>query len=385
MYYLAYQVHANLSETLHVCVATSTDGLRWDKPELGVADYRGSKRNNLLFDYAGGRRARDWWTYNNVVRDEHDPDPRRRYKALGQGTIGPAKRMGVIVAWSADGYRWTEPAENPVLPNSDTHTLLGWDERVGKYVAYPRTEIRSIGYATSDDFVHWTKAETVLRPEPGDPAHYQIYGMPVFRYEDLYLGLPWAFIAADSEPLDTQLVVSRDGRRWRRVAGQAMFVPRGEPGTYDDCYAIAAAPIQVGDELLFYYMGAGFPHGAQYARETRRHGAIGLARAQLDRFQSLACRYDGGGTALTRPFRFAGGSMTVNCACLHGRLRVELQDDSGMPLPGFAEADCDDIRADALRHRVTWRGRSGVAGLAGRAIRARFTLADGELFGFGFA
>jgi len=49
--------------------ATSTDGLSWDKPELGLHGFDGSNRNNAV--------ARD--TPNvGVFKDEHDPDPERR-------------------------------------------------------------------------------------------------------------------------------------------------------------------------------------------------------------------------------------------------------------------------------------------------------------------
>src|SRR6185503_10107187 len=36
-------------ESTYLCYATSRDGLRWDKPALGLIDYRGSKENNIVF------------------------------------------------------------------------------------------------------------------------------------------------------------------------------------------------------------------------------------------------------------------------------------------------------------------------------------------------
>ncbi|MEW6756185.1 MAG: hypothetical protein AB1505_35210, partial [Candidatus Latescibacterota bacterium] len=119
MYYQAYRLSADLSEVLRPALAVSADGMRWEKPSLGLVEEDGSQDNNLLASSADPRRQRDWWAYNNVFRDEHDPDPARRYKALGHGVLdrhrGLEARSGVIVAWSADGLRWTEPPENPVL------------------------------------------------------------------------------------------------------------------------------------------------------------------------------------------------------------------------------------------------------------------------------
>ena len=385
MYYIIYQMIGH-SERQHNAYAVSRDGLRWSKPKLGLADYKGSRDNNLLADFEAPRFKQEFWTFNNVFKDPRDPDPARRYKALGFGMRLDGSRAGMIVAFSPDGLRWTEAAENPVLPNGDTHTVLGWDSAVGKYVAYPRTGPgRCIGYSTSDDFVHWSEARTVMEPGPGDPPDYQIYGMPVFKHEGLYIGVPWAFIAAGTEPLDTQIAVSRDGVKWQKVGDGRVFIPRGPAGTFDDCYAIASAPVVVGDELWFYYMGCGFPHGPQFAKENKWEGSIGLARLRMDGFVSLACAMDSGGALLTRPVRFAGRRLLVNCNCPRGWLRVEIQDAEGKPIPGFAEQECAPVHADSVRHEVTWRGGGDVGALAGKPVRLRIRLGDGELFSFGFA
>ncbi|MFA6109175.1 MAG: hypothetical protein WDA75_10425 [Candidatus Latescibacterota bacterium] len=414
MYYQAYRVFPDLSEFLRPALAVSSDGLRWEKPDLGLAEEDGSRANNLLCSAADPRWQRDWWAYNNVVRDPRDPDPGRRYKALGHGIfdrhLGGAARSGVIVAFSADGLRWTEPPENPVLPNGDTHTLLGWDAGIGRYVAYPRTSRlegycsdvrwdperqelvargrgparRCIGRSTSEDFLHWTDPETVLARTPDDPPDYEIYGMPVYRCHDLYLGLPWSFIGAGWEPLDTRLCVSRDGRSWQPVGGQERFLTLGRPGAPDDCYAVAAAPIEVGEELVFYYMGAGFPHGSPYARERRREASVCRARLRLDGYVSLGCRFDSGGELVTRPLRWAGHRLRINADCRRGWLRAELRDAEDRPIPGFTDAECDTFHGDAVSHEVTWGGRGDLTGLIGQPLRVQLQLGDGEVFSLGF-
>lgn len=387
LYYIIYQM-IGMSERQHFAVAVSSDGIHWEKPSLGIADFEGSTANNLLFDYGSERHGKELFFYTNFIRDLHDPDPARRYKALGFVMTHDATTRGMMVAFSPDGLHWTEPPENPVLPNGDTNTVLGWDDRISKYVAYPRTDgptsARDIGYTTSDDFIHWTPAQTVMEPVPGDPPHYEIYGMPVVKYQGLYLGFPWAFIADGLEPLDTQLAFSRDGIKWGRDPHAPMFIPRGRAGTFDDAYAITANPIQVGDELLFYYMACGFPHGYAFVKETKFEGTVGLGRLRLDGFVSLSCFAGSGGYLVTRPLRFTGSRMTVNCDCPRGWLRVELQREDGTPVPGYAEADCDLITADAVHKTVTWRGNADVSAMAGQAIRVRLVVGDGELYSFGF-
>jgi len=387
MYYVIYQM-IGLSERQHYAVAFSDDGLHWEKPSLGIADFKGSSENNLLSDYESPRYAEGLFFYNNIMVDPRDPDPARRYKALGFLLNHRTGARGTLIAFSPDGLRFTDAPESPVLPNGDTNTLLGWDDRIRKYVAYPRTDgptsARDIGYSTSEDFIHWTPAQTVIEPIPGDPPHYEIYGMPVVKYEGLYLGFPWAFIADGLEPLDTQLAVSRDGIKWERDPRAPMFIPRGPAGTLDDSYAITANPIVVGDEIIFYYMACGFPHGYAFTNERKFEGVISRARLRLDGFASLSCHADSGGYVTTRPVRFLGRALEVNCDCPRGWLRVELQTEDGTPIPGYTEADCDAVSADKVRHRVTWRGKDDVSSLAVQPIRVRITVGDGEVYSFGF-
>ena len=89
------------------CYAESRDGIHFEKPNLSVAEFRGSKDNNIWYPMSpDGKnvieqalaRARKGLTaldeqeepigvVNNmdgltVVRDDDDPDPQRRYKLI---------------------------------------------------------------------------------------------------------------------------------------------------------------------------------------------------------------------------------------------------------------------------------------------------------------
>ena len=60
------------------CYAISHDGVAWNKPELGLHEFQGSRRNNLI--------SPDEWNgggYFNVFKDPRDPDPGRRYDGSG--------------------------------------------------------------------------------------------------------------------------------------------------------------------------------------------------------------------------------------------------------------------------------------------------------------
>ncbi len=107
------------------CYAVSLDGHHWEKPNLGIYEFRGSKENNILADYRDPH-------YFNVFKDPQDPDPQRRYKALGEQE-GPIPNLtgGAAVAFSPDGIHWNPWSGNLVVhhgPNlGDAPTILGWD------------------------------------------------------------------------------------------------------------------------------------------------------------------------------------------------------------------------------------------------------------------
>jgi hypothetical protein len=51
---------------------------------------------------------------------------------------------------------------------------------------------------------------------------------------------------------------------------------------------------------------------------------------------------------------------------------------------GYGIADCDPIRADSVRHVVTWKGDSDVGNLAGQVVRLRFEMQNAKLYAFKF-
>ena len=88
-----------------------------------------------------------------------------------------------------------------------------------------------------------------------------------------------------------------------------------------------------------------------------------------------------GGEFTTRPVTFAGRNLILNCATsAAGSLLVEVQDESGQPIPGHALADMAPLFGDELDAPVSWRAVSDLASLIGRPVRFRFVLKDADLF-----
>ena len=63
---------------------------------------------------------------------------------------------------------------------------------------------------------------------------------------------------------------------------------------------------------------------------------------------------------------------------------VELQDAAGIPLDGFALADCPAIYGDEIDRVVAWKGTSDVSRLAGTPVRLRFVISDADVYALQF-
>jgi hypothetical protein len=299
------------------------------------------------------------------------------------------------VAFSPDGIRWTPFEGNPVLTGTgDTHSLLGWDENVGKYVAYVRPGRgvvqglyrRLIGRSVSDDFDSWSEPEVVLAPDEDEPD-LEFYNMPVFKYEGLYLGLPWGYYTYAEEPrsrrggtMDVQLAVSRDGIDWSRAGDRQSFIPIGPRGSLDQgMVACAKEPVRVGDELWFYGSGSDGDHGSDY-----RNARGFLSKLRLDGFVSLDAGAEAG-WMITQPFVCQGGALEVNADARGGELAVTVMDADGMQVEGMRHLDCAIFDGDSVRQRLTWENHVSLDHLRGQTVRLKFYLTSAKLYSFGFA
>ena len=160
LYKMWYQTWGKLAlppiSTL-VCYATSVDGLRWEKPELGLHEFKGSKRNNIVLTPKA-----DWLDAPTVIKDLTDPDPSRRYKMSLYECEGHPKLLtmsqsdpvtGIWNAVSPDGIHWTR-LPGPVVKAGDRSGFYR-DPLRGKWVVVTRMPDfpeRTVGIAEGDEF-----------------------------------------------------------------------------------------------------------------------------------------------------------------------------------------------------------------------------------------
>lgn len=431
-----------------ISLARSADGIRWEKPELGLAREIEDGRNNIVMGYgAAGLRGSMEDCGHHVFQDPR-VGPEERYGML----IRPV-RGGLVLFRSPDGLAW-KPTGITVLDDLrrydpsgtflgkefhlDSQNVVFWDGRIGKYVAYVRRnferngQLRTVARGESPSlsgFPHPRDMPVVLcsddldprAPSPqgfdGEPVS-DFYTSAAVRYEavqDSYFMFPSAYHKFDGwfadfhggKPLnagavDIRFAASRDGVTWRRY-GRRPFVRLGVKGRFDSgsLYMLYGIAESGPDSLFLYYFGTDHLHGwaredAHRERNDRLLSAAGLA-AEHDLFAvgRLCMRRDGfvsargsyrGGEFVTPPMRFSGSLLALNAdLSALGMIRIEMQDGDGAPLPGFSMRECVPVHSvNSSRLPVRWGPEADLARLAGRPVRMRVAIRDADLYSFRF-
>jgi hypothetical protein len=147
-----------------VLYGTSKNGLQWEKPLVGTVQAKIAKKHNAVVDNCD---------LPSVIKDEHDPDPTRRYKMI---CWIHSDFRGYRTFTSPDGLHWTPLSKQPICRGGDVITGY-YDETRKLYVAYPkvmtmiRGQNRRVFYViTSKDFDNWSETELAWSPDLRDDA-----------------------------------------------------------------------------------------------------------------------------------------------------------------------------------------------------------------------
>ena len=403
-----------------LCYATSADGITWEKPHLGLVEFDGSKDNNIVHE--GYKLA-------YVFLDPHGSDD-ERFKLIHW--TGP----GIAVATSADGLHWNEPSHQVSSLAADTQKMAWWEPRLNRYVVYLRVIVdeetgpqfpsvepiesdppvlapklmrprRAVGRIEVDDILApWPEEEirTVLAADEHDPPESDIYTHGLYRYPyaaDAYFMFPMAYqhfredesLVGNDGLNDTHFCASRDGIHWMRY-DRKPYLPRGMGGDPDGGGTHGAEwHIRHGKYLYQFYGADPWSHGGfrRLTLEERQDkanwgsGFIGLVMQRLDGFVSADAEY-AGGSLLTPPMVFKGDHLELNIdVAAMGEAMVEVQDEQGHPVRGFAMDECDRVLVNDVAHTVTWSGNADLSSLVGTRVRLRFAMRAAKLYAFQFA
>ena len=360
----------------HGLYATSKDGIKWEKPKLGMIPWKvnGSKENNMVG--AG----------SSVLHTPDDPDPARRYKAIAPGSYK--------FSASPDGIRWQNLSKEQIFSAGDTGHVF-WDPLTKKYRGYAKVNAtvsgqrrRAIGFSEDTTFENWAPLRLVMAPDdfddrwakPGSIQRTHFYNCPMVVYQNMYIGFMMVYRAEDDEgyfhgPMFMEIVTSRDGVHWLRQEGERTpMLPCGPERKFDHGMVTVSSLIAVGDELRLYYSGYDGLHDY-----LPFHSAVGLATLRKDGFASL----DGGdnpGTFTTKRLKGLKGKLRLNCEAGGGLLQVEVLDGGGRVIPGYGKKDFNEPRGDGVDQVVSWQEHEELP--AGQVLRLRFSLKNAAIYSF---
>lgn len=396
------------------CYAESKDGIHWEKPQLGLFEFEGSKKNNIVWMGPGSHN------FSPFVDERPDCPEDERLKAIG----GLAHNGGMRLFKSADGTNWKQVGDKGVITVGafDSANVAFWDKSIGRYRAYYRIftggtttakvwkpgGIRAIRTAVSDDLVNWEGFQDLTY---GDSPPQQMYTNNVISYHrapHILVGFPMRYVERGWSPsmkalpdlenrelrsqahlrygtalTETQIMTSRDGVKFKRW-DEAFLRPGVERS--DSWYyghnnvawnmALTASRFDNAEDELSFYAESGGWHGAGkiLTRHTLRQDGFVSVHSTLK-----------GGRLTTRPLTFSGSELELNLSTSAiGYVKVECLTPEGTAIDAFGIEQADETFGDSLARKVTWEGWSGVKKLSGKPIRLRFTLSDADLYSFKF-
>jgi hypothetical protein len=372
MYHLWYVAMEKLFERaddfegVRIAYARSRDGIRWEKPDLGLVEFRGSRRNNIILGYGAGGVPGG---INGAMVSHHPAaPPAERFMLVSRSeSVG----TGLHLFTSPDGIQWRLQQRSAVTwrgdqAHLDTKNVVFWDERLQRYVAYVRKNqriggnpavtgvkaswnpargprIRAVARAEADSLSGFPRVEdmpVVLAADATDPGYfdrrversipyYDFYTAEVVKYpwaQDAYFMFPSGYYHYHPEVhrefaaeyprnagvLDVRFAASRDGIQWERYDREA-FIPLGMKGEFDSKRAYMGYGIVPGAderELYMYYLGTDQTHGwARDERNNRTLTAAGLQPTEDIRVMSrVILRRDG---FVSARGAYAGGEFTT--------------------------------------------------------------------------
>ncbi len=424
-----------------VCYAESDDGITFVKPELDLFPFKEHQTTNIVLIGNGGYGDR---YCNSVLVEPDEKDPNRRYKMAYYDWVKGSDHEypGLCVAFSPDGIHWTKHSEGPLFrtsygargvpppfadedgyretPVKDKPVRKTWfypltmadavdvfyDPRRAEYVLYGKIWMdapdggaawkHGMGRTASKDLLTWSKPQFILAPDDKDSPDVEFHTSPVFYFSERYICLNQIFYRKLKGAIDIELMTSADGFTWERNFREQHFLGRSQAGLFDSRSLFTnSTPVILDDEIRFYYGAYNqSPVGGVKSALGERSG-VGLATIPRDRFAGLRSvpkseqptlrkPLENIGQVTLKPLDLAGcRAITVNADATNGSIRVELLNEDGYRVRGYAKDDAVALEGDSLRHQVAWKDHA-LANLPAGHYILRFHLENATVFAVTF-
>lgn len=361
-----------------ICYATSTNGIDWVKPKLGLVVFNGNKDNNLVSldetNLMNGATAL-------VLYEPDEPKPERRFKMLRE--VSP---MDMMAAFSSDGLHWKSAPFGPIIKGSPLEAggLIKFNgcyivNGHGGPIPHPilgagkRMSITHISY----DFEHWTQAAHIafrrdpIPPRP--PTDFEFHrgeqvhlGASLWNRNNVVLGFYGQYHNESNDrrtsTCDIGLIVSHDGLHFVEPVPDFKFIESFEEPDGADARLLQGQGFEnIGDKTFYWY--------SVWGTTPDRPVGVRIATWQRDRFGYFS---PGPGAdkpqCLSSPFKLESGQgeIYVNADQLSSKceLRVELLTKELVPMPAYSGENCILVKKSGLKQRVSWKGRNSVDNVA---------------------
>ena len=421
------------------CLAFSDDGIDWEPAPVDRFEVAGLARNNVVMPGVATTPFLDpqetlgcrFWSAGSMCERTEPPIWEEGLNTYFGGYDAPdgsrPVHAAVYLLHSEDGVSWHRQRGGVVVPfRCDTQNQVLYDAGVGAYVAYlrgaspvpgrRRTGARLTSPALTQlpfnyvddpslpvspvglhDRLPPQCAPFIMECNESDPPATDIYTPCVNLYEwaaDAYFSFPAMYRQYQGQdshgrdqrgqitndgPLEVHLAVSRDGISFERF--RTPYVGLGlidEPRLGGAIY-MGIGLVRRGNFVYQYYGEGACTHGF-LARDVR----IWRAKQRLDGFVSVDAGPEGGWFA-TPPIEFSGSRLQLNIDCgAMGEAWVELQDESGNPLPGYTLEDAVSVDRNGVAQQVWWRGGPDLSSLRNRPVRMKIRMRSAKLYAFQF-
>ncbi len=398
-----------------MCYAESDDGINWVKPELGLVDFNGNKRNNICLIKGTPHSLTRINDFLSVLYEPEDTDPSRRYKAVyiahvsyddiigGMSSVGRQEQTPcvMICATSADGLSWKVVGNRPAnamgerFEASSLYRFGNFYYSTGQLIS-PWTWLpdgRDSGRVMltyrSANFLTWSKAKAFSFARPGQLTSPPIKGQQthmgagVWNRNNILIGLygMWQDGLDESERpkgashllgthIDLGLIISNDGIHFREPVPDHKIISRGQKGEWDDVALLQGhAFVNEGDQTMIWY--SHWDTGGQL-----KSMEIGLATLRRDGFGYLSCKEnDNDAHFITSAFKIGKKEkLLINVEGLSPEmpLSIELLDDMDKPLQGFSGPQSAVLTSNGTQLEVSWPTKNYLPDNRKIAIKVNF-------------
>jgi len=397
----------------------SEDGIHWEKPNLGLMEFEGSKENNLIDVRFNGfsKEFPTYYDYPFSVFIDPNSEPQERYKTVWSSRVSRKdfeqkykntrdwtsyavekysdEVLAMKVAVSPDGFQWKELPDPILFEFNDTQNIGYFDSKLQKYVLYTRiysartltpgtVSRRAIGRTESKNFKQFPLSKIIIETEsdmhPADHFYTNCYttipGAP-----DHHLMFPTIYNIGDDDT-DLRLYSSYNGINWHHIPGPPILQNQtfGEPD--GGCFFVYPNLVERpnGDWIL-PYIGYDVPHKYPRGGYRSEPGMLVWPKGRLVGIESPVV----GEFATTRFLLPTGEKIKINALTQRtGHIKVELVESNGKPIEGYTFEESDPIIGDQHWTELTWNGKSKLPVEPGTPIWLRFKLSQAKIYGLEF-